>query len=63
MTIASGLVALLKLQDTKVALSLATVFVWLLIAAPTALFQALWNRDDFYRSGPFAKPPAGWMKK
>jgi tryptophan-rich sensory protein len=63
MTIASGLVALFKLQDTKVALSLATVFVWLLIAAPTALFQALWNRDDFYRSGPFAKPPAGWMKK
>ena len=56
LTIASGAVAIFKLKDTKVALSLATLFIWLIIASTAATFQALWNSDDFYHVGPFAKP-------
>lgn len=63
LTVASGAVALLKLKDSKVALSLATLFVWLLIATPTAAGQALWNRDALYDAGPFAKPPRGWAER
>lgn len=54
LTIASGIVALFRLKDTKVALSLATLFVWLMIALTAASFQAAWNKDDLYKVGPFA---------
>jgi benzodiazapine receptor len=56
LTIASVLVSVFKLKDTKVALSLATLTIWLTIASTAATFQALWNRDDLYNVGPFAKP-------
>lgn len=56
LTIASGAVAIFKLKDTKIALSLATLFIWLIIASTAATFQVLWNRDDFYHAGPFVKP-------
>ena len=59
LTIASGFVAIFRLKDTKVALSLATLFVWLIIASTAATFQMLWNRDDFYNAGPFLKPIPG----
>ena len=55
LTLASGIVAIFKLKDTKVALSLGTLIVWLMIAATAAAFQAAWNRDDFYTIGPLAK--------
>ena len=63
LTIASGIVALFRLKDTKVALSLATLFIWLIVALTAAAFQALWNKDDFYQVGPFVKPKAGLVKK
>ncbi len=56
LTIASVIVSIFKLKDTKVALSLATLTIWLTIASTAATFQALWNRDDLYKAGPFAKP-------
>ena len=55
LTIASGFVAIFKLKDTKVALSLATLFAWLLVALTAASFQAAWNHDDLYNVGPFAE--------
>lgn len=55
LTIASMIVAVFKLKDTKVALSLATLTLWLTIASTAATFQVLWNRDDLYKVGPFAK--------
>ncbi len=58
LTIMSGMVALFRLKDTKVALSLATLFLWLIVALTAAIFQALWNYDDFYRVGPFLLPRA-----
>lgn len=58
LTIASVLVSVFKLKDTKVALSLATLTIWLTIASTAATFQALWNRDDLYKVGPFVKPNA-----
>jgi hypothetical protein len=63
LTITSGVTALFGLKDTRVALSLATTFVWLLVALTAAMFQALWNRDDFYKVGPFAKPVEALMKR
>jgi tryptophan-rich sensory protein len=63
LTIASGVVAIFRLKDTKVALSLATLFLWLLVALTAATFQALWNKDDFYQVGPLVKPMAGLVKK
>jgi tryptophan-rich sensory protein len=56
LTILSGIVAIFQLKDTKVALSLATLTLWLLIALTAATFQAAWNYDELYHSGPFASP-------
>ena len=56
LTILSGLVAIFQLKDTKVALSLATLTLWLMIALTAASFQAAWNKDEFYKVGPFAEP-------
>ena len=55
LTLVSVIVALFKLKDTKVALSLATLVIWLIIASSAATFQVLWNRDDLYNVGPFVK--------
>lgn len=63
LTIMSGLVAIFQLKDSKVALSLATLFLWLLVALTAAIFQALWNTDDLYNIGPFMEPNVGLMKK
>ncbi len=63
LTIASGFVALFRLKDTKVALSLGTLFVWLLIALAAAFFQAAWNRDDLYNAGPFLEAPAALVRE
>lgn len=63
LTIASGFVAIFKLRDTAVALSLATLFIWLIVALTAASFQATWNYDDFYRVGPFVKTNQALLKK
>jgi len=63
MTVASGFVAIFRLKDSRAALSLATLFTWLIIALTAATFQALWNHDDFYHRGPFAAPKAALLKK
>lgn len=63
LTIVSGLVAIFQLKDTRVALSLATLFLWLIVALTAATFQALWNYDDLYQVGPFMDPSAGLVKK
>ena len=62
LTSVSGLVAIFHLKDTKVALSLATLFLWLLVALTAAAFQAVWNYDELYKMGPLVKPRAGLMK-
>jgi len=63
LTIVSGLVALFQLKDSRVALSLATLFLWLIVALTAATFQALWNKDDLYQVGPFVEPVARLVKK
>ncbi len=63
LTIASGMVALFRLKDSKVAISLATLFIWLVVALTAATFQALWNKDDFYQVGPFMEPNARLVKE
>ncbi|MGZ3617751.1 MAG: tryptophan-rich sensory protein, partial [Ktedonobacteraceae bacterium] len=63
LTILSGFVAIFKLKDTAVALSLATLFIWLMIALTAASFQAAWNYDDLYRAGPFVEPEGSLLKK
>lgn len=63
LTVASLGVALLQLKDSRVALSLATTFIWLLVALPSAVAQALWNRDQFYGVGPFARPSRALLKR
>ena len=63
LTILSGFVAIFKLKDTIVALSLATLFIWLMIALTAASFQAAWNYDNLYRAGPFVKPQGSLLKK
>jgi tryptophan-rich sensory protein len=62
LTILSGFVALFRLRDSRVALSLATLFLWLLIALTAASFQAVWNHDEFYNLGPFASPISNLTK-
>ncbi len=63
LTIASMLVSIFKLKDTRIALSLATLFLWLALASTVAVAQALWNRDDLYNVGPFTEPNPALVKK
>ena len=63
LTIASGFVAIFKLKDTKVALSLATLFLWLIIASTAAIAQVAWNRDELYKVGPFVEPNPALVKE
>ncbi len=63
LTILSGLVAIFQLKDSKIALSLATLAVWLMIALTAASFQVAWNRDDFYHVGPFTEAVAALEKE
>lgn len=62
-TVASGFIAIFRLKDTRAALSLATLFVWLLIALAAASFQAAWNHDELYNIGPFARANHKLLKK
>ena len=63
LTVASGFVAIFRLKDTRVALSLGTLFAWLIVALSAATAQALWNRDDLYNVGPFTEPDPALVKK
>ncbi|GER87963.1 hypothetical protein KDW_21250 [Dictyobacter vulcani] len=63
LTIASGFVAIFRLKDTKVALSLGTLFIWLIVATTAATTQMLWNKDELYAVGPFAEPNPSLLKK
>ncbi len=63
LTILSGFVAIFRLRDTWVALSLATLVVWLLIALTAGTFQAAWNYDELYQAGPFFKPNKKLLKQ
>lgn len=63
LTILSSIVALFQLKDTKVALSLATLTIWLIVALTAATFQAAWNHDELYHRGPFAEPVAELEKQ
>jgi len=63
LTVLSGFVAIFQLKDTKVALSLATLSIWLVIALTAATFQAAWNKDDLYQVGPFSEPAPALEKK
>jgi tryptophan-rich sensory protein len=63
LTIASGFVAIFRLKDTRVALSLGTLFIWLIIATTAAVAQALWNKDELYQIGPFAEPDPRFVKE
>lgn len=56
LTVSSAFVAIFRLKDTKIALSLSTLLIWLTVAATAATAQALWNRDDLYNVGPFTEP-------
>jgi tryptophan-rich sensory protein len=56
-TLATVNIALVRLRDTKAALSQVTLVPWLLLAGPTATFIALWNRDRLLQRGPFSQPP------
>ncbi|HEY0794027.1 MAG TPA: TspO/MBR family protein [Chthoniobacterales bacterium] len=55
-TSASIFVAVFRLKDTKVALLLASLLIWLLLATAVSYKLLLWNRDEFYRVGPFRQP-------
>lgn len=63
LNIASEVVAINKLKDQKVAVSLAPVLCWLAVALPTAITSALWNRDRFYKTGPMVTPSSRWLKQ
>ena len=62
-TVASELIAIFQLKDTRVALSLGTLLIWLVIATTAATAQVLWNEDDLYGVGPFAEPSPALVKE
>src|SRR5438132_8306447 len=63
LTVARLFVAIFGLEDSRVALSLATTIMWLMSALTAALFQAAWNRDDQFKVWPFIKTFRSTLKK
>jgi tryptophan-rich sensory protein len=63
LTIISELIAIFQLKDTRVALSLGTLLVWLVIATTAATAQVLWNEDELYGVGPFVEPSVALVKE
>ncbi len=63
LAVASGYVALEKLEDSKVAASLSTLMPWLALAAAVSVPVALWNEDRFYSASPCLDAPKGWVKE
>ena len=61
-TAASFALAAWKLRDPLAAISLAPTLAWLVLANPVGITQALWNRDSFWKVGPFMKPNRRWLK-
>jgi tryptophan-rich sensory protein len=55
-------IALTRLKDPRVAMSLGTTAAWLLLANPVGITQAAWNRDPFWKTGALVRPPRNWIK-
>jgi hypothetical protein len=62
LTILSGIVAIFRPKNTRVALSFATSFIWLMIVLTADPFQAARNKADLYQVGPFVKPNKTLLK-
>lgn len=62
LTIASMFVSIFRLKDTRIALSLATLFVWLTLASALSATITAWNGDSLYKLGPIARPKASQVK-
>jgi tryptophan-rich sensory protein len=62
LTIASLFVSFFKLKDTRVALSLATLLIWLCLASALSATIVLWNGDELYGVGPLAEPNRALVK-
>ena len=63
LAVASGYVALTKLEDPKVAASLSTLAPWLVLASAVSVPVALWNEDKFFGAPPRLDAPKGWVKE
>ena len=61
-TVASFAVAARRLRHPLAAASLAPTLAWLALANPVGITQALWNRDAFWKVGPFMNPERRWLK-
>lgn len=51
-----------RLHDEKAIASLVTTLLWLGLANPVGIAQALWNRDRFWKVGPAVVPERRWIK-
>ena len=63
LAVASGYVALAKLEDPKVTASLSTLVPWLVLASAVSVPVALWNEDRFFGAPPRLDAPEGWVKE
>lgn len=45
-----------RMNDWNAVLSLLPTALWLALANPVAFFVAAWNRDEFWKIGPFIEP-------
>ena len=57
-----SLSAAIRLGDRKAIGSLATTLLWLGLANPVGITQALWNADPFWKFGPVVIPNNKWLK-
>ena len=57
------MVALFRLKDTKVALSLATLFLWLIVALIAATISGAVEQGSFLPGGAVWQPRARLVKK
>lgn len=59
---AASIKAALAMRDRRAVAALLPTAVWLALANPVAVTVAAWNRDEFWKVGPFAAPPK-WLLK
>lgn len=59
---AASIRSAMRMKDWRAVLSLLPTAAWLALANPVGIAVAAWNRDEFWKAGPFADAPEFLLK-
>jgi translocator protein len=62
LTVASAVVSVKRLRDSKVTVSQVILLPWLTFASFAGAVVAIWNKDEFFGTNALVQPDAKWVK-